>query len=59
MRMFGTDVLSGKMLLVRIVEINKIYSYGQVRLSKGQLCPTMLGRKSGYGPKGLEPPAGA
>ena len=32
----GSGALSGKMLLVRIVEINKIDDYlGQVRLSKG------------------------
>ena len=34
--LFGSGALSGKMLLVRIVENNKIYDYlGQVRLSKG------------------------
>ncbi len=33
---FGSGALSGKMLLVRIVENNKIDDYsGQVRLSKG------------------------
>ena len=32
----GSGVISGKMLLVRIVESNKIDDYiGQVRLSKG------------------------
>ena len=34
--LFGSVALSGKMLLVRIVENNKIEAYlGQVRLSKG------------------------
>ena len=32
-RIFGSDALSGKMLLVRIIENNKIDAY--LRLSKG------------------------
>ena len=28
---------------------------GQVRLSKGKLCPAGLGKGLGYGPTGLEP----
>ncbi len=36
----GSGALSGKMLLVRIVENNEIDGYlGQVRLSKCELCP--------------------
>ena len=35
---FGSGALSGKMVLIRIVEKNKI-DLGQLRLSKGYLCP--------------------
>ncbi len=42
---YGSGALSGKMLLVRIVKNNKIHDYlGQVRLSKGYLCPAVLGK---------------
>ena len=42
---FGSGALSGKMLLVRIVENNKIDdNLGQVRLSNGQLCPAGIGK---------------
>ncbi len=45
---FGSGALSDKMLLVRIVEYNKISDYlGQVRLSKGLLCPPGLGKGLG------------
>ena len=41
----GTGALSGKMLLVRNVENDKIDDHlGQVRLSKGKLCPAGLGK---------------
>ncbi len=44
----GSGALSGKMLLVRIVENDKIYDYlGQVRLSKGYLWPARLGKGLG------------
>ncbi len=56
---FGSGALSGKMLPVRIVINNKIDDYlGQVRLSKGYLCPAGLGKGLRYGPSGLEPPSG-
>ncbi len=49
---------SGKMLFVRIVEINKLMLiFGQVRLSKGYLCPARLEKGFGYGPAGLKPHA--
>ncbi len=32
---------------------------GQVRFSKGYLCPAMLGKGLGYCPAGLEPHTGA
>ena len=42
---YGYNAFSGKMLLVRINENNKIDAYfGQVRLSKGVLCPAGLGK---------------
>ena len=44
----GSGALSGKMLLVSIVENNKINDYlGQVRLSKGKLRTTGLGKGLG------------
>ncbi len=53
-KIIGSGALSIKMLLVRIVENYIIYDYlGQVRLSKGQLCPIGLGK----GTAGLELPA--
>ena len=43
--MYGSGALHGKMLLVRIVENYKIHDYlGQVKLSKGELCPAGLER---------------
>ena len=40
-----TGALSGKMLLVRIVENNKLMLVlAQVRLSKGKLCFSGLGK---------------
>ncbi len=46
--------LSGKMLLVRIVENNEIDDYlGQVRLSKAKFCSAGLGNGL------IGPPAGA
>ena len=45
---YGSGALSGKMLLVRIVEYNIIADYlGQVRLSKCLLCPAGLGKGLG------------
>ena len=45
-RIFGSSALSGKMSLVWIVENNKNDDYlGQVRLSKGKLCPAGLGKE--------------
>ena len=45
---FGSGAVSGKMLLVRIIENKKIMlSLGQVRLIKGKLCPTGLGNGVG------------
>ena len=44
----GSDALSGKMLLVRSIENNKLMlTLGQVRLSKGKLCPAGLGKGLG------------
>ncbi len=44
----GSGALSGKMLLVRIVENNKIYALLRAgRLSKGSLCPVGLGKGVG------------
>ncbi len=44
----GSGALSGKTLLVRIVENNKIDDYlGQVKLGKGWLCPAGLGNGLG------------
>ena len=41
----GSCGLPGKMLLIMIIEINKIDAFsGQVRLRKGQLCPVWLGK---------------
>ena len=43
-----TGGLSGKMLLVRIVKkIRLMLVLGQVRLSKGYLCPAGLGKRLG------------
>ncbi len=51
----GSGANSGKML-VRVVENNIIDVYvGQVRLSKGKLCPAGLVKGLGQGPAGLEP----
>ncbi len=44
-RIFGSGKLSGKMLLVRVVENDIIYTLGHVRLSKGLLSPTGLGKE--------------
>ena len=42
---FGSGALSGKMLLLRIFENNKIDAYFRVGwLSKGWLCPVWLGK---------------
>ncbi len=38
--MYGSGFLPGKMLLLRIIENDKIL--GKVRLSKGKLCPAGL-----------------
>ena len=39
-KLLGSGALNGEMLLVRIIENNKIMLIlGQVRLSKGKLCP--------------------
>ena len=43
---FGSGALPGKMLLVRIIENNEII-LGQVRWSKGNLCPVGLGKVLG------------
>ena len=43
-RNIGSGALSGKMLLLRIIENNKLMIIlGQVRLSEGWLCPAGLG----------------
>ncbi len=48
---FGSGALSSKMLLVRIIENNKIDAYlGQVRLSKGYLSPAGSGKRLRNGP---------
>ena len=50
------------MLLVRVIKNNEIYLFiflGQVKLSKGLLCPEVLGKGLELCPIGLEPPAGA
>ncbi len=50
----GSGALSGKMLLVSIVENHKIDDYlDQVRLSKGQLFPAGLGKGLGQCPAGF------
>ncbi len=41
-KLLGSGALSGKKLLVRTGESNKIL--GQFRLSKGQLCPAGIGK---------------
>ena len=47
----GSGAISGKMLLVMMVDNNKIDAYtyilGQVRLNKGYLCP--VGVRKGLG----------
>ena len=43
--------------LLKIIKLMIIV--GQVRLSKGQLCPAGLGKRLGQGPAELEHPAGA
>ena len=43
--------------LVKIIKLMLIL--GQVRLNKGQLCLSGLGKGLGYGPTGLQFPAGA
>ena len=51
----GSGALNCKMLIVRIIENNKIYAcLGQVRLSKGYIWPTWLGKGLGQGPAGLK-----
>ena len=45
---FRSGALPGKMLLVRSIENNKLMLIlGQVRLSKGKLCPAGLGKGLG------------
>ena len=47
MTKIGSGALPGKMLLVRIIENNKMLILGQVRLGKGYLCPAGLERGLG------------
>ena len=48
------------MLLVRIIENKQLMLiFGQVRLSRGHLCPAALRKRLCKCPVGLEPPAGA
>ncbi len=53
-KQIGSDALSGKMLLKRIVEMIKLrLILGQNRLSKYELCPAGLGKELGqYPPTG-------
>ncbi len=47
-RKTGSGALPGKLLLVRIIENHNLDAYlGQIRLSKGQLCPAGLGKGLG------------
>ncbi len=44
----GTGALPGKMLFVKIIENDKTNTHlGQVRLSKGYLCPAGIGNGLG------------
>ncbi len=56
----GYGAICGKMLLVRIVENNKIDDYiGQVGLSKPYFTPPGLRKGLEYSSEGLEPSTGA
>ncbi len=44
-RIYGSGVFAGKILLVRIIDNNKIL--GQVRSCKGRLCLAGLGNRLG------------
>ncbi len=47
-KVFGSGALSGKRLLVRIIENNKlILISGKIRLIKGYLCTAWLGKELG------------
>ncbi len=56
-KVMGSGALSGKMLLVSIVENNKIDAYlGLVWLSKGWLCPARVRKGIRIGPRKVRTP---